>query len=258
MTDSRSPIRALRAALFASVCVTLAAVGHSSVSGHDLPVAAVLLAFPVTLAAAWLAGNRRRGVLTIGAGLLTVQGVLHLIFAGADSHGSSAGARRHTAGAAATAASTTAADASAAHAMGSDPMAASAMGSGADSMGAAYSMGADTMTADAIASATTQLPHLTAGSGGMLAAHVLAAAVCALWLARGEAAFFRLARTVGTLAFAPLRLLLAVVRVPELPHPVRPRPRTRRLHGVVLAHSVSLRGPPGRPFTRATAPGVNV
>ncbi|MEU6882726.1 hypothetical protein [Streptomyces sp. NPDC046712] len=93
---------------------------------------------------------------------------------------------------------------------------------------------------------------------GMIAAHLLAALICGLWLARGEAALFALARTVGTLAFTPLRLLLTVVRVPELPHPVPPRPHTRRLHGVVLAHTLSRRGPPRLSEPRATALGAHV
>ncbi|MGW7053437.1 hypothetical protein [Streptomyces sp. NPDC054887] len=91
----------------------------------------------------------------------------------------------------------------------------------------------------------------------MTAAHLAGALVCGLWLARGEAAFFRLAQTVGALAFTPLRLLLAVVRTLALPEPVRPRgPRTTRRHGhgVVLAHTLSRRGPPRVPPTRTTAP----
>ncbi|MEU9864519.1 hypothetical protein AB0D99_26955 [Streptomyces sp. NPDC047971] len=106
------------------------------------------------------------------------------------------------------------------------------------------------------------LPAMETAAGhsslGMIAAHLLAALVCGVWLARGEAAFFALARTIGALAFTPLRLLLAVVRVPELPHPVRPRPRTRRLHGVVLAHTLSRRGPPRPSAPRATALGAHV
>ncbi|MFE5486405.1 hypothetical protein [Streptomyces sp. NPDC056527] len=108
----------------------------------------------------------------------------------------------------------------------------------------------------------SMLPAMETAAGhsslGMIAAHLLAALVCGLWLARGEAALFALARTVGALAFTPLRLLLAVVRVPELPHPVRPRPHTRRLHGVVLAHTLSRRGPPRLSVPRATALGARV
>lgn len=232
-------MRALRAALFAAVCVTLAAVGHSFTSGHDLPPAAVLGALALTAAGGWLAGTRRRRALPIGAALLGVQGALHLLFARSEPHRTGGPPTHHHMGA------------------GSGTTAAAVS---ADGAGAASAHPAGT-PADPLADVAAQLTQLTTGPVGMLAAHVLAAAVCALWLARGEAAFFRLARTVGTVCaapFAPLRLLLAVVRVPEPPRPARPGHRTRRLHGVVLTHSLSRRGPPGGPTTRATVPGALV
>ncbi|MFP3990884.1 hypothetical protein U9R90_26130 [Streptomyces sp. E11-3] len=208
MTDTRSPMRALRAALFAAVCVTLAGVGHSSMSGHALPIGSLLAAFGVTLGVAWLAGGRRRGAWSIGGVLLGAQGALHLIFsmgqAHAASHAPPHGARHH----------------------GDDGV------PGAHGDYAAQSTAVDTMG------------H---ASTGMLAAHLLAAVVCALWLARGEAAFFGLLRALRTLARTPLRLLLAVVRVPSVPGPVRmPRPGRggARPRIADLAHVVSRRGPP--------------
>ncbi|MFG3493791.1 hypothetical protein [Streptomyces sp. NPDC047928] len=191
MTDARSPLRALRAALFAAICVVLAAVGHSSLSAHHVPASSLLLAFGATGTLGWLAGGRRRGTAFIGTGVLAVQGVLHLTFSGA--------APQHHAHEAA------------------GPMGASA---------------------------------------GMLAVHALAAGACALWLSRGEAAFFRLART----AFVPLRPPLTAVALPHAPSPPRARPRTadRRRPGVVLAHSLSRRGPPFLSAPRATAPGTHV
>lgn len=199
MTDARSPIRALRAALFAAVCIALAATGHSFISAHDIPIPALLTAFAATAAVGWLAGGRRRGVPAIGTGLLAVQGALHLIFSGAGGHPST----RHR------------------HA---EP-------------------------------ATTSMAAMDVDAG-MLAAHLVAAAVCALWLARGEAAFFRLAHAVGHLAFTPLRLLLTLVRLPAAPRPVPQSPRPRRLHGVHLAHALTRRGPPAFPALLATAPGA--
>ncbi|MCP3817486.1 hypothetical protein NLX86_04840 [Streptomyces sp. A3M-1-3] len=207
MTDARSPMRATRAAVFAAVCVALAAVGHSYMSAHDIPIGALFAAFAVTGTAAWLAGGRRRGIPSIGAGLLAVQGALHLIFGTAQPHQDAHAPHAHT------------------------------------------GMASETLTTGAASHS----------SAGMLVAHLLAALVCALWLAGGEAAAFRLARTLGTLAFAPLRLLLLSsvrIRVPEAPHLVRAEARpTPRIHGVLLAHTLSRRGPPARVFTRATAPG---
>ncbi|MFD5429853.1 hypothetical protein [Streptomyces sp. NPDC127084] len=201
-------------------------MGHSSLSGHDLPPAALVGAFAVSGGAAWLAGTRRRGAFSIGAGLLTVQGALHLMFTGSDTHTASAHGGGRT------------------HLTGTDSMALDAM-------------------AGAAGDPAVLAPAPFTPSIGMVTAHVIGALVCALWLARGESAFFQLARTIGCLAFAPLRRVrrvLAVVRVPELPgRPMPPRTRAaRRLEGVVLAHALSRRGPPWQSATRDTAPGAYV
>ncbi|WP_432077181.1 hypothetical protein [Streptomyces wuyuanensis] len=220
-------------------------MGHSFTSGHDLPPAAVLGALALTAAGGWLAGTRRRGPLPIGTALLGVQGALHLLFARSEPHAAGHTAPHHHIGGGTGTAAADSVPADGAPAV-------EAVMSGASS---AHSAG--TLFADIAA----QPSQLTTGPAGMVAAHVLGAAVCALWLARGEAAFFRLARTVGTVCaapFAPLRLLLAVVRVPEPARPPRHGHRTRRLHGVVLTHSLSRRGPPRGPVTRATVPGAIV
>ncbi|MFC9270358.1 hypothetical protein ACFTXJ_21585 [Streptomyces zhihengii] len=215
MTDARSPLRALRAALFAAVAVLLAAMGHSSLSAHDIPPSALFAALGVTAAAGWAAAGRRRGPWSIGTGLLAVQGALHLLFAAPARPGT---AHHHTP-----------------HpAFGTAPV-------------------QDTAAYDA--------PVQALGSDtGMIAVHLLAAAACALWLAHGESAFFRLARTVLAFAFTPLRLLLATVTPPgpACPGPAPVRAEPRRPHHVVLAHTVVRRGPPVRPVPRATAPGATV
>ncbi|MFF2061063.1 hypothetical protein ACFVWZ_04535 [Streptomyces sp. NPDC058200] len=228
MTDARSPMRALRAAAFAAVCVTLAAVGHSFTSGHEIPPGALLAAFGVTGGVAWLASGRRRGVRSIGAGLLTVQGALHLLFAGAPPYGLSAAPH--------------------------DPHAA---GGTAMSMGSGMSMDPGAGPEGEPAA----LAALVDGPAAMAAAHLLAAAVCALWLARGEAALFRLTHALGALAFTPLRLLLTPVGLPAAPRLVRPvpgAPAPHRFRGVVLAHTLSRRGPPAPRTSHATAPGATV
>ncbi|MEV6419116.1 hypothetical protein [Streptomyces sp. NPDC051662] len=246
MTDVRSPIRALRAAAFAAVCVTLAAVGHSFTSGHDIPVGALWTAFGVTAGVAWLAGGRRRGFRSIGAGLLTVQGGLHLIFAGALPLGGALSPDHTPHGAD----GVTGTGTSTGIGTGMD------MGIGA---GAGAPMGEHTGTG--VLPIDTGIPLGLDGPVGMLAAHLLAAAVCALWLARGEAALFRLATALGALALSPLRLLLTSVPPPVAAlseRAVRPAdaPAPHRFRGVVLAHTLSRRGPPARRTSRATAPAT--
>lgn len=263
MTHPRSPLRALRAALFAAVCVTLAAVGHSSMSAHAVPQRSLLLAFAVTAALAWAAAGRRRGPLAIATGLTGVQGALHLIF-GAGEHGSMSEAMGLMG-------PTDGAD-------GMQGMQGMHGMQGIDGMGSMDSMAAatDSMASMDAMAVMGSLAHAmttggaapaghgsAAGSGlGMLAAHLLAALACGLWLARGEAALFVLARAVAASAFTPLRLALAAVRVltpaPRALRPVRTAPYTRRLRGVVLAHTVSRRGPPGPAAPRATALGARV
>ncbi|MFD3482039.1 hypothetical protein [Streptomyces sp. NPDC058665] len=224
MTDVRSPIRALRAAILAAVCVTLAAVGHSSMSPHRIPFGVLTAAFAVTAGLSWLAAGRRRGIGFIGPAVLGAQAALHVTFTAVGSDGGVL--------------STDHAHAAAGMDMGE--------GARAEGIGG-------TVTAVLAAVGDT--------SPGMLAAHLLAGAVCALWLARGEAAFFRLAGTVAAFAFTPLRLLLAAPRPLAVPPPVRPRHRSRAPHrprGAVPAHAVSRRGPPpeGASPIRTTAPGA--
>ncbi|WP_329388566.1 hypothetical protein [Streptomyces sp. NBC_01716] len=224
MTDARSPIRALRAAILAAVCVTLAAVGHSSMSPHQIPLGVLTVAFAVTAGLSWLAAGRRCGIGFIGPAVLGAQAALHVTFTAVGTDGGVLSPDHAHAAA------------------GMD------MGEGARAEGIG-----GTVTAVLAAAGDT--------SPGMLAAHLLAGAVCALWLARGEAAFFRLAGTVAAFAFTPLRLLLAAPRPLAVPPPVRPRHRSRAPHrtrGAVLAHAVSRRGPPaqGAPPIRTTASGA--
>ncbi|GAA0276136.1 hypothetical protein GCM10010302_12200 [Streptomyces polychromogenes] len=379
MSDPRPrvPMRAPRAAMFAAVCVALAAVGHVHMSGEDIPLGWLLGAFAATAALAWTAAGRRRGPLGITASLLAVQAALHTTFSTAQGHGSAPMAGHHpmpgrlrpptttpadgpgpasgltegTASAAGTAhagaahgsgladglgpaagtAHSGAAHASGladglgsvagtAHAAGSgmaDGMAsvagtahagmahASGLGDGlasasgmahsgaahaaglADGMasasgmahsGAAHASGvADGMgSAAGMADGTGSLAGMADGMGGgladllqmaghggfgMLAVHLIAGLFCAVWLAWGEAAVFRLAGALGAtalLAARPLARVLALLRarIAPVPRPPAHRPpyeRPRRLRGAVHAHTAVRRGPPRRWNTRTTA-----
>ncbi|MFE9096978.1 hypothetical protein [Streptomyces sp. NPDC007264] len=76
-------VRSVRAAVFAVVCVLLAAGGHALATGAVPPVWVDAAAFvPVFAAAAALAG-RERSLLAIAGAMLTVQGALHFAFAAA-------------------------------------------------------------------------------------------------------------------------------------------------------------------------------
>ena len=81
----------------------------------------------------------------------------------------------------------------------------------------------------------------------LLAVHLLAALLTALWLRRGEAAVFRTLRAVAAATTAPLRLLFAVlvpvVRTAGLSVAPRPR-RSRPGPQEVLLRTARRRGPP--------------
>lgn len=234
MPPSPAPLRAARAAMFAAVAVALGAVGHSYMSGTDIPALGLLSAFGLTGGLAWLGAGRRRGPLLIGSALLGVQTVLHLVF--------SASARVPAP-----------ADAGSTGTAGAHDMSAMGMGSGSG-MDMGSGMGMDMGTAMA--------GHAHDGLG-MIAAHVLAGLFCAAWLARGEAAVFRLAAVLAVgalLAARPLSRVLALLRTRVAPVPPRPalRPRYERpraLRGAVHAHTAERRGPPGPARIRITAPG---
>ncbi|MGR4879346.1 hypothetical protein ACIPUC_07935 [Streptomyces sp. LARHCF249] len=181
---------------------------------------------------AWAAAGRRRGPAGIAASVLAVQGVLHLLFSGSRAAKPEPGAVHH-------------------HMPGMDmgPTAAGTSGGMADMADMANAAG----TAD-------MAGH---GGAGMIAAHVLAGLCCAGWLAWGEAAVFRLARTLGAAALhaaRPLSRALAlagasVAAVPVPPAPRRSCERPRCLRGAVHAHAVVRRGPPADRAFRTTAPG---
>ncbi|MFD3543375.1 hypothetical protein ACFWUQ_28275, partial [Streptomyces sp. NPDC058662] len=210
MTDNPAPMRAARAATFAAMCVALGAAGHSYMSGTDIPLLGLLGAFGLTGSLAWLAAGRRCGPVGITATLLAVQGVLHLVFSGSQAAGPSSGAAP-------------------AHHHHATAAAAAAVGEMAG-------MGE---------------PAAAVGHGGaaMIAAHVLAGLFCAVWLARGEAAVFRLVRALRSAAVhaaGPLSRAFLLLRARTAPEPAPPaapsrrprRARPRRLRGAVHAHAV--------------------
>ncbi|MGW2423460.1 hypothetical protein ACWC0C_30135 [Streptomyces sp. NPDC001709] len=78
---SASPsVRALRAAVFAAVCVLLAAAGHGFAMGDMPPLWADAAGFLAVLALGWALGKRERSLPGIGAAMLLTQAGLHLGF----------------------------------------------------------------------------------------------------------------------------------------------------------------------------------
>ncbi|WKE67754.1 hypothetical protein [Streptomyces sp. WP-1] len=245
--------RTARAGVFAAACVLLAALGHATMSGTPVPWWAMAAGALGTGAAGWLLAGRERGRTSIVAVVTAAQMVLHETFSLAQSSASGPAAMSH--GGPQT--DPAAPHMGSMHSMGS-------MGNGAMGMGSMGSMRMDmgsmggmdmgsaghaAHTAHGMA-APGALHDMAGMSGaasvGMLAAHVLAAVLCGLWLAYGERAVFRVLRATAAWLAAPLRLLLGA-----LPTPYR-RPGVHRRRAVdapapvrlLLCCSLTFRGPP--------------
>ncbi|AYC37933.1 hypothetical protein [Streptomyces griseorubiginosus] len=200
--------RTLRAAVFAAVCVLLAALGHVLMSGAHVPGWTLAAGLVVTGCAGWCLAGRERGLPLIVAVAVSAQTALHTAFSLAQ-------------------------PTSAAPDMGAMHME-SMHTSGMDSMDSAQ-LGASS----GVGALAYWLPF------GMYAAHLIAALVTGLWLAYGERAVFRILRAVAGRLVAPLRLLLALPATPHRPRVRTRRARSERAPRLVLlVHAITHRGPP--------------
>ncbi|MFD4545177.1 hypothetical protein [Streptomyces sp. NPDC058466] len=240
--------RTVRAAMFAAVCVLLAALGHVMMSGSPVTWWALTGAAVATGGAGWCLAARERGIPLIVSVVVVAQGALHSAFSFAQSASSGSGSASMGMGGMSMG-STPHDMGSTPHDMGSVHMGSVHMGSmhvGSMHMGSVH---VDSMDMGSMGS--IDVGHMGSGgtsSFGMLAAHLLAALLCGLWLAYGERAAFRILRAVAGRLAAPLRLLLAL---PTPPH--RPRIRVRRGFShraprrLLLVHAITSRGPPAGP-----------
>ncbi|MDX2938691.1 hypothetical protein [Streptomyces ipomoeae] len=205
--------RTVRAVVFAAVCVLLAALGHVMMSGSHVSAWPLAAGAVATGVAGWSLAGRERGLPLIVTVVVAAQTALHEAFSFTQSATEPSGA-------------TTSMDMSG---MGSMDMGSTHM----DSMDMAH---AHAMNHSVAAGSPT---------AGMLAAHLLAALLCGLWLAYGEKAAFRILRAVAGWLAAPLRLLLALPAVPDRSRIRRGRPRSDRAPSLrLLVHSITSRGPP--------------
>ncbi|MEU0450149.1 hypothetical protein [Streptomyces tendae] len=230
--------RAVRAGVFAAVCVLLAALGHATMSGAPVPWWTLAAGAGATGAVGWLLAGRERGLPLIVTVVLAAQLVLHETFSKAQTFAAPSGPHPSA---------STGTGSMGVHSTHMGSMSTHSVPMGAMDMG---SMGGMDMGGGAHAShGMPGLGHVHSMSGassvGMFAAHVLAAILCGLWLAHGERAVFQVLRAAASWLAAPLRLLLA------LPTPVCPPSVRRRRTAVVdatvrllLCSSVTFRGPP--------------
>ncbi|MFF9602386.1 hypothetical protein ACF1GY_08900 [Streptomyces sp. NPDC014684] len=81
--SASAAVRSLRAAVFAAVCVLLAAAGHGLAVGDLPPVWADAGVFLSVFAVGWALGGRERSLVGIGAAMLVTQAGLHFAFGAA-------------------------------------------------------------------------------------------------------------------------------------------------------------------------------
>ncbi|MER6560769.1 hypothetical protein ABT300_24170 [Streptomyces sp. NPDC001027] len=237
--------RTVRAAVFAAVCVLLAALGHVLMSGGAVPWWTMSAGFVATSGVGWTLAGRERGLPLVMTVVVVAQGALHSAFSWSRS------------------AAPTSLNASTAQDMGGASTGSTPAGSVSAGSVSAGSLSMDAMDMGPMSSMSSMgsghmgtaahaehLGHMAHGAGGMsslgmLAAHTLAALLTGLWLGYGERAAFRLLRAVAGRLAAPLFLPLAALPVPPRRPRLRPvRERAERIWRLTLTHTIISRGPP--------------
>ncbi|MEV0009651.1 hypothetical protein [Streptomyces sp. NPDC047973] len=234
MDVSGTRIRAVRAALFTALVVTLSSASHVLLSRVPLPLTVVALLAGAVFAVAYALAGRERGFGAIAGLLVPLELAADTVFTTGQHlcYGAAGG-----------------------------PIAGPLRSVGVDVLcGGDAGTGQDGLTG--VAAVGTPLAGVTAGgdraaallaSPGpavpwlLLAAHVTVGLLAAAWLRRGEAALAGLLRAAAAVAFRPL--LVAVAAVGATRRPARAGARsTGRPHPLAPArfpvHSVGRRGPP--------------
>ncbi|MGC0382039.1 hypothetical protein [Streptomyces sp. SAI-129] len=229
MDISGTPLRAVRAALFTALAVTLSTASHVLLSGVPLPLPTVAaVAAAVFLIAYALAGRRERGFRRIAALLIPLELAADTVFTTGQhvcygrAGGPVAGPLRS---------------------VGFDVLCGDGTGVHAGVTAPLTRVtGAET---DRMASVLAQATPGTAWL--LLAAHVGVGLLAAAWLRRGERALGRLLGAVAATTFRPLLLAVAAVSARRAPAVLRPALSVRRTTGArerILTHSLGRRGPP--------------
>ncbi|RVU15702.1 hypothetical protein EOT10_38340 [Streptomyces antnestii] len=218
---SGTQLRAVRAALFTALVVTLSAASHVLLSRVPLPVPTVAATACAVFVLAYALAGRERGFGRIAALLVPLELAADTVFTTGQRvcYGQAGGPV-----------------AGPLHAVGLDVLCGGSFGTPLARMA-----GGDTgRTAALLAHADPAAAWL------LLGAHVAVGLLAAAWLRRGERALAQLLRAVAGLTFRPLMIAFAAVaarpeRVGRLPRPAR---RVRAAVTRLWVHSVGRRGPP--------------
>ncbi|SEF04377.1 hypothetical protein SAMN05428954_5514 [Streptomyces sp. 2112.3] len=214
MDISAAHLRALRAALFTALCVTLSAGSHVLLSRMPLPLSLVSALSAAVFALAYALAGRERGFWRIASLLVPLELAADLAFS----------LGQHTC-----------------YGEAGGPVA-----------GPLRSLGVDLLCGgDPVGAPLTRLsPQDTAPVITwlvLLAAHVCTGLLAAGWLRRGERALHQLLGAMAGFAFRPLLIAVAVIvagAAPRRPVPAPVRPGRPARAVPLLVHCVVRRGPP--------------
>ncbi|GGJ25430.1 hypothetical protein [Streptomyces brasiliensis] len=222
MDISGTQLRAVRAALFTAVVVTIGTASHVLLSRVPLPLATVTAVAAGVFVTAYVLAGRERGFGRIAALLVPLELVVDTVFTSG----------QH-----------------ACYGRAGGPIAGPLRAVGLDVLCRGGTVGTPlAQVTGGHDRASALLAHADpAAAWLLLAAHVGVGLLAAAWLRRSERALGQLLRAVAATTFRPLLVAAAAVTV-WLLAPVRrlprPAPRTAATRDLLLAHSLGRRGPP--------------
>ncbi|MCL6667241.1 hypothetical protein [Streptomyces panaciradicis] len=224
MDISGIQLRAVRAALFTALVVTLSSASHVLLSQVPLPVNTVAAVAAAVFAAAYALAGRERGFARIAGALIPLELAADTVFT----------TGQHVC-----------------YGRAGGPVAGPLRSVGWDLLcGSSTPVG--TPLARVTGTGTDRLAALLAHADPatawlLLGAHVGVGLLAAAWLRRGERALTQLVRAVAATTFRPLLLAVAAVAVrpaSAVRRIRRPRPPVAVVRDRLLAHSLGRRGPP--------------
>ncbi|MFI8216943.1 hypothetical protein [Streptomyces sp. NPDC085932] len=224
MDISGIPLRAVRAALFTAVVVTLSTASHVLLSGVPLPLGPVAAVAAAVFVLAYALAGRERSFGRIAALLIPLELAADTVFT-TGQHACYGRAGGPVAGPL--------------RSVGLDVLCGGEVGTPLARMAGATGT-------ERLAAVVAHADPATAWL--LLGAHLGVGLTAALWLRRGERALAQLLRAVTATTFRPLLLAVAAVAVRRrpaarrLPSRAADRPSTAR--DLVLAYSLGRRGPP--------------
>ncbi|CAL9549845.1 hypothetical protein SUDANB6_04436 [Streptomyces sp. enrichment culture] len=228
MDISGTPLRAVRAALFTALVVTLSTASHVLLSQVPLPLNTVAATAAAVFVPAYALAGRERSFGRIAALLIPLELAADTVFT-AGQHLCYGAAGGPVTGPL--------------RSVGLHVLCGTGTGVGTDlTAPLTGATGTDTdRLAAALAHAGPATPWL------LLGAHIGVGLLAAAWLHRGERALAQLLRAVAATTFRPLLLAVAAVtvrRTPAVRRPARPVRPAAAARDRILIHSLGRRGPP--------------